>query len=130
MSDGTVTIEMLRILLEPGEKRADAQAQEIKEIKLQQVETNELLKEIVLTVKHALNQHIKETAEITRKNEKRFARIFQTIESREGYFTAAGYIKIGFGIILTAIIASATTDWYKTKFETKAPVEIKKEINL
>jgi hypothetical protein len=130
MSGDSVTIDTLKLLLAPGEKRADAQAAEIREIKQQQIETNGLLREIVLTHSQTLNQHIKEYAEDKRKDGRRFAKIFQTLEAREGYFTAAGYIKIGVGIILTAIIAAAATDWYKTKFEKKVPTEIKAEVKV
>jgi len=129
MSGEMVTIETLRLLLEPGEKRAEQQGAEIKEIKEQQVKTNQLLEKVVLTHSQTLNQHIKDYGEDRRKDGKRFARIFQTLEAREGYFTAAGYLKIGVGIILTAIIAAAATDWYKTKFEVKPPTEIKSKVS-
>lgn len=108
----------------PGEKRSDEQASEIKEIKQQQVKTNQLLEKMVLTHSQTLNQHIKDAAAKDVKNDKRFSRIFQTLESRESYFTIAGYIKIAIGVILTAIIAAAATDWYKTKFEKTVPKEL------
>ena len=85
----------------------DTFTSEMKDIKKDVRETNELLRDEVSTTKAILTQHIKEYSEDRTEGKEKFDKIFKVLRSREGVYRAAKLIKWGGAILFAGLLTAA-----------------------
>ena len=142
MKGESVSVEMFKIWADSQSSLINALTDEMKVLSGEQrnatgelKQTNSLLRDDINTTKAILNQHIKEYNYYKLENNKRFTQVFkrqdklvETLESREGVYTAAKYIKWVIGIMLVGGLTASGAHIYDKYFVTKTTAEIIKSI--
>lgn len=102
----------------------DTFSREMKEIKNEVKQTNDLLRDEVSTTKAILTQHIVEYNKSTTDNEKKFDKIFAVLRSREGVYKAAKFVKWGLSLFIAGLLTAAGASiWSGYSIEEKPKIE-------
>lgn len=126
MSEENITLSTFKIWTESQDRMINAFISEMKEVKKEQQQTNQLLRDDINTTKAALNQHIVEYTALKTDNDKKFNKIFNVLRSREGVYNAAKWVKIGLGILLAgALTAAGASLWNNYTVQEKPKTEVK-----
>ena len=130
MSGEPVTIEMLKILTNSHNAILKTLAEDLKEVRQEQVkaslqisETNSLLREDINTTKQALNQITIDFNDHKNHVNTRFKQAFKILKSRESVYRAAYYIKWVIGIVLVGALSALGAGIYVKYFGQDSAIE-------